>query len=97
MQFFLELGKFQQSNQSLFGSQRDPRCRESLAPRSYRISISKTRGLGDLQNSKDSLIPKVDMLGLRKNVNTLEEILKMVHFPMTKISGTLESAQNNGH
>ena len=34
-----ELGKFQQSNQSLFGSQRDPRCRESLAPRSYRISI----------------------------------------------------------
>ena len=44
--------------------QRDPtsRCRQSLAPRSYRISKSKTRGLGHLQNSKDSLIPKVDML-----------------------------------
>ena len=44
--------------------QRDPtsRCRKSLAPRSYRISKSKTRGLGHLQNSKDSLIPKVDML-----------------------------------
>ena len=45
-------------------SQRDPtsRCRKSLAPRSYRISKSKTRGLGHLQNSKDSLLPKVDML-----------------------------------
>ena len=47
-----ELGKFQQSNQSLFGSQRDPRCRESLAPRSYRISMVAAV-LCDLQVGSD--------------------------------------------
>ena len=80
----------------LFGSQRHPRCRrKSLAPRVYRISISqtlKTRGLGHLQNSKDSLVPKVNML---KNVEQLRRNSK-VSRPRTPVSWAIAMQQIQG-